>query len=328
MRNEGLRKTQRERQTNAPRPLPGERWRALTLPLLAQPKNSILDWMRFRTSIKQQTYDQPQSTLITGLPAEVRQIIWVKVLGERLLHIVRAPKRLLAIECVEDSVPNLETLYHGCWGSTTHDWINVKGPGFYTNPHREGWGTPANLLPLLRTCRVTYSESISLLYERNIFDINHFDTFTYLKRSILPHRLNQIRTLNISWEFVNDYSYDSPAPYDLRTWSEACDVLASFKGLQELTVHLLGKNGLSLDGRWKTVKRYWKNEKSRWGPVLEPLARSTAQKKFIIFLPWLVDECTEANKTCGYPFQLSTIVNPPPSSVWDRGAICSKVVAN
>lgn len=272
--SEDVEQTQRERKTNAPQRLPPTRPRALTF---ICPEKS--------------DFDQSQSALLARLPAEVRRLIWLKVLGGHLLHIARAPKRLLAIDCADKvhiGSDLLETRFHACWGVTRRQDTT---PGFYISP-RDHPSRPANLLPLLQTCRRVYSEAISILYQDNVFDINHLDTLIYLRQSVLPQRLNQIRTLNLIWDFKWPTA-TSRAPYDLATWQEACNILATFTGLQELTVYLTGENDL-------TAGTYWKD---RWGPLLETLAQIESVK-FDVFIPWTEEECAKAEKDGGYPFRL------------------------
>ncbi|PSS18375.1 hypothetical protein M430DRAFT_58556 [Amorphotheca resinae ATCC 22711] len=282
-----LKKAPKWRPTNVPSLLPRKRPRALTCPLPAKTDKS---WNPFKKSVLQQTCDQSQSGL-ARLPGEIRQLIWTEVLGRHLLHIVYAPQRLLAIDCAEEVDDELETRHHLCWGVTT-----AKAPsGSYLYPHSDHPAKPANLLPLLQTCRRIYTEVISILYEDNIFDIGSLLPLLYLQRSVLPQRLNQIRVLNLTYSYAMVISA-SPLIYEINEWREACDVLMSFAGLQELTVHFK-----------KSRKDSWPGAdgKSQWGPLLEALTQiNTAKKKFDVFLPWTEDECAEAAKEGGYPFRL------------------------
>jgi hypothetical protein len=297
---EDVNRTQKERRTNAPQRLPRQRSRALTCPLPTKPDKPRRLWNPFKKSVCQQTFNQFQSALFAQLPGEIRQLIWTEVLGGHLLHVARAPMRLLAIVCAEKFGHELETRRHGCWGCTSRRLSMGTTPGFYLGPRHHHPSKPANLLPLLQTCRIIYTETISILYEDNIFDINHLDTLIYLQQSLLPRRLNQIRVLNFTWDFKWPTA-TSPAPYDITTWREACDALASFAGLQELMVHLTGPNDL-MPGA------YWKN---RWGPLLEALTRIKAAKKFHVLLPWSEDECVEAAKEGRYPFRLVSKAETP-----------------
>lgn len=242
----------------------------------------------------QQTFDQLQSMLCARLPYEIRQLIWSYVLGGRLLHIVRAydSKKLRAVDCVEGFGPGLETREHHCWGSITGPNTG-SSLGFYLMPCENHPARPANLLPLLQTCRMIYAETVTVLYEDNIFDLDFLDTLFYLKRPVLPQRLNQIHILNLSWHFKYSVANANP-PYDITTWRESCNVLANFTGLRKLTVHLASSFELPAGMKWKD----W------WGPLLEQLTWIKPVKRFDVFLAWSEDDCAEVARECEYPFQL------------------------
>ncbi|RJE19853.1 hypothetical protein PHISCL_07809 [Aspergillus sclerotialis] len=293
---EDIEQTQKDRKTKAPRQLPQVRPRALSNP---RPGERINLWNPFKKSV-QQTFDQSQSVLFARLPPEIRLRIWFEVLGGHLLHIVRAPKRLLAVECIEDFDHELQTGWHRCWGSTDAPLSLGTTPGFYLGPRQSHSAKPTNLLPLLQTCRMVYKEAIPALYEGNIFDINHVDTPLYLHRSILPQRLSQIRILNFTWDFKYHIPF-AKAPYDLATWSETCEVIASLAGLQELTMYLTGETDHIPGMRGKHL----------WGPILNELIRVRPTKKFHIFLRWSEDDCAEVGKECKYPFRLLLMVEKP-----------------
>jgi hypothetical protein len=296
---EDVKKTQKERKVNAPQRLPRHRPRALTGPLCDNLDRWSLSWIPFMRSRQQQTSSQSQSSLLARLPVEVRQLVWREVIGGHVLHVARAHKRLLAINCAEHYSSKLPTRYHGCWGSTS-GWIQLgTTPGFYLSARGGHSAKPANLLPLLQTCRTIYSETISMLYRDNVFDINHVDTLLYLRQSVLPDRLGQIRTLNLIWDFKWPLRICS-APYDVATWREACRVLAGCTGLQELSIFLSG--GDLMPGL---------DKKERWQPLLEPLMLIKAARSFFVFLPWPEDVCAEVAKDGDYPFQLAPITFHP-----------------
>lgn len=289
---EDIEQTQKDRKTKAPGQLP----HALSNP---RPGEQINSWNPFKRSV-QQTFDQSQSVIFARLPAEIRVRIWFEVLGGHLLHIVRAPKRLLAVECIEDFDSGLQTGWHWCRGITDAPPTLRPTPGFYLGPLQPHSAKPTNLLPLLQTWRIVYKEAISALYEGNIFDINHVDTPIYLHRSILRQRWNQIRILNFTWYFKY-YISVAKAPYDLATWSETCDVIASLGGLQELTMHLTGETDHIRGMRGKHL----------WAPLLDELVRVKPRKRFHVFLRWSEDDCAEVQNECKYPFKLLPMVEKP-----------------
>jgi len=83
------------------------------------------------------------------------------------------------------------------------------------------------------------------------------------------------------------------APDDRTTWYEACNALANFDGLQELTVHLSG-------GDFEDASRIY-----QWESLLEALTAVNASKKFDVLLPWSECECAEAAGNGNYPFRLA-----------------------
>lgn len=171
-------KIQKDRETLAPKPLPPVRPRALTCPLpqpQPQPRKLCRSWNIFKKFIpKQKTFDQSQSPLFARLPYEIRCQIWSRVLGNRLLHIVRVPKTLLAIECVEDFGPDLETCQHRCWGFITGPPFS-SALGFYESPHPDHPSKPANFLPLLQTC-VWFTQRPSQSFTKLIYLTSNIST--------------------------------------------------------------------------------------------------------------------------------------------------------
>lgn len=157
---ENKRKVQKERKKNAPPVLPRQPPRSLTYP--PQAENSTHQWIRNLLKIvsPQYTCEQSESVLFARLPAEIRQFIWTEFLGGHLLHIVRAPKRLLAITCTENNSPDLETRRHGCWGVTNWSPWTYPIHGIYCGARPSHPAKPASLLSLLKSCRRIYTETI------------------------------------------------------------------------------------------------------------------------------------------------------------------------
>jgi hypothetical protein len=100
--------------------------------------------------IQQRTFAQKESLLITRLPHEVRILIWRYLLCDQHLHLVRAPKRLLAIRCYEYEF--IGDCRHECWGYST---ISVRSAAGYYKEKKDGARCEnANLLSVLKTCRL------------------------------------------------------------------------------------------------------------------------------------------------------------------------------
>lgn len=153
----------KERKAFRAKPLPTNRPRALTSPLDDDAQNQtdraqkhILSRIikKKQAQLHQWTSTQKDSLLITRLPYEVRRLIWRYLLCGQHLHLVRAPKRLLAIRCDEEEP--IGDFSHRCWGYTS---IRVRfGPrgavGYYKGQKNGAQCETANLLSILRACRL------------------------------------------------------------------------------------------------------------------------------------------------------------------------------
>lgn len=169
--NYSLPKIAAEREEYAPTPLPATRPRALTAPLvspsLVQPPDNGqrkrkwgLFWKKIDRPLQPQTTcDQRQCLLLSRLPPEIRLAIWKEVLGGLRVHVVQArEKRLLGIRCNEheEDLENKCPGAHECWGMSTAASLgyDFREVGFYMYPTEPV--CYANLLPLLKTCRLMY----------------------------------------------------------------------------------------------------------------------------------------------------------------------------
>lgn len=324
------------RAANAPPLLPAKRLRALTPPLPSedggeegdgeggsrdggeqQSSSSSRYMLRNRpgpnitkaarktsSSGRQRTADQLQSRLLLTLPAEIRRVIWRHAVGGQLLHMARVPNRLVALECAQpkDLTKDLETLRHDCWCMTRIGALRGTITRVYRAKNSAQPTRPAHLLPLLQTCRLVYAEAVSMLYQDNIFDIDHVDTLLYMKRCILPQRLHQITRLNYSWDFSQPVYPDSPR---YKTWREACNVLLSLSRLQELTIHLTGT--------FDVTSEYY--ESKSWVPLLDGLKQVKATRRYDVYIPWSEEECSRAAAENDFPF---TLVSRPQKPLTPR----------
>lgn len=148
----------KERKAFRAKPLPTNRPRALTLPLeddngksqIDRSQNILSRIIKKRKTIQQRTFAQKESLLITRLPYEVRILIWRYLLCDQHLHLVRAPKRLLGVQCYEDE--SIGPYRHECWGYST---ISVRSTAGYYKGKKDGAQCEnANLLSILKTCRL------------------------------------------------------------------------------------------------------------------------------------------------------------------------------
>ncbi|PLB50858.1 hypothetical protein P170DRAFT_508954 [Aspergillus steynii IBT 23096] len=238
----------KKRKANAPKPLPLGRKRALSI-------SSDIDKVSFveiqleeqkGSTRKQYMCSQQQSNFLTLLPLEIRRKIWSFCVGNMDLHLVREAKKLVAIQCLgEEEESRWPPCAHLCWGQPSRAFPGYHGicPGYLLDTN----GCPLfpDPIPLLQTCRMIYSEAIPMLYHENTFRFNHIDTILSLSQTILPSRLNLIRTVHLAYAFPvlmygEDKSENAVPPYDAATWEETCRILANMAGLRELYMHLGG----------------------------------------------------------------------------------------
>lgn len=149
-----------ERTENAPRPISEDRSCALELtdctPLwsIRYGLQLFRSWLSLGSSITKipdrATNPQQQSALISKLPPELRRIIWQQALGGKLLHITRAKKKLLAINCPVECPVQSDRISRACWG--LQDRNTRLFPGHYLRPFPGSKAVPGGLLSLSRTC--------------------------------------------------------------------------------------------------------------------------------------------------------------------------------
>lgn len=216
-----------------PRALPTIRPRALTPP--PSPRTAL--------ESPPTTFAQLQSPLFSNLPLEIRRLIYHHALVSRSTHIVRLGPRLGHIRCRLSR--NARPWDHRCWG------ITVNGSDLYHGPH-DGFPTEEEteenkpgLLPLVMACRRIYTEAMPVLYGDNTFSMLHLESVMSLADTILPQRLNTIRSVELGWYFYIPYPLytckfqpmDYP-PNDIATWERVWSILANMEGLVTLRIDL------------------------------------------------------------------------------------------
>ncbi len=88
-----------------------------------------------------------------------------------------------------------------------------------------------------------------MLYSQNIFFFDHLDTILNFSSTILPQRLNTIRSLRLRWCFKSSFGSELGSiipslrlypPHDEATWEKVWQIIAGMQGLQKLKVHIWG----------------------------------------------------------------------------------------
>ncbi|KAI9709974.1 MAG: hypothetical protein M1820_003052 [Bogoriella megaspora] len=169
----------------------------------------------------QQTYNQHESPLMQ-LPSELRRMIWEEVIGGNLFHIVRCPKRLLGIQCPETANAYPGVFERPCWGAVYRPGLIPPVYGKYRSVKDHSDAASADILPILQTCRLIYSETVDLLYQDNVFAFDHLDAALNLRQTTLKCRWNAIRTVCLQWRFRYPFeTLPSPSLHN----EETCSVL-------------------------------------------------------------------------------------------------------
>jgi hypothetical protein len=200
----------------------GTRSRSLTLPLESPQRVGL-------RRAKQQTFEQDTCPLFQ-LPYEIRELIWRAAVGGH---------------CIAQD-------YNGTRiGDESDPWPPWETPGGYRRGLRAwGWEPKGgrNFIGLLLTCRRmcafnpcfegtvmlivgSYSESIDLLYEKNLFYFrNPFTHWSFATWKVVPKRLQHVRVLVLD-ETIGDPAIIKANP---RNWKLTCTFLTSMQRLRIL----------------------------------------------------------------------------------------------
>ncbi|KAF2710722.1 hypothetical protein K504DRAFT_453786 [Pleomassaria siparia CBS 279.74] len=287
------------RQKMAPRPLakraPNHRL-SISFPLPDTNKRTVVNGSYIEKTTRGPTIDQTLTPLMR-LPMELRQMIYRYVLGDSTMHMVLKEQKLGHLRCKAESTITCPMGYNGltlsrecCWGKV--DSANIWSP---QNGNKEE-PTDGGIVPLLRSCRQIYSESIKFLYSTNAFSFSDLDALRYFSCTVLPQRFNLIQNLDIEWAMAWPI-YDpiaqqlllvNPAlypPNDEATWEETWRIISNMPNLRVVRVSLL-----YFDGFRDTACE----EK-----MLAPLRKVTRPETFEVHVSWQGQEITDA------PFDLT-----------------------
>ena len=180
-----------------------------------------------------QAFSQSQSLLFNKLPPEIRQQIYLYALGERTIHLVPKHSRLDHVLCTGSSYPNLRS--YACWTIRT---TSVSPSIAYILREKDWSGVGDGLLNLLQTCRKIYSEAVHILYAGNTFDVPTPESIILLVDTVLPHRLNNIRSIHMSWHFCRVWSTGALPSQAQHDWDKCWSILSTIRSLRHLRVIL------------------------------------------------------------------------------------------
>ncbi|KAF2649620.1 hypothetical protein K491DRAFT_762285 [Lophiostoma macrostomum CBS 122681] len=132
---------------------------------------------------------------LLSLPAEVRTIIWNHAVGGNKIAIFRENNRLAHCILDEENSQTPEVLFSISPLSVPVVVRSIRGT--FEEPRRR---CKSNTLALMKTCRTVYSESIHLLYSRNIFVLIQNHTLMDLHSTVPRDYFMTIRSLHIHWQ--------------------------------------------------------------------------------------------------------------------------------
>lgn len=228
--------------------LPGKMKRRRQAAMIERRRNEPRPLPRHRRALSVTHLDLSQNSALLSLPREIRLQIYSHVIGYDLLHLVQLSKRLGHMRCTHQSSPDplvkthIDTgifwdLNEGCAFQRPHGAYPF-GPYGYGEPLH--WNeTSDNSLSLLQTSRQMYADASHILYTTNTFDINHPQTLIFLDRTLLPHRIQSIRYLQIKWFSPKDFHHERrigrTEPDTVETWDQMCQIiLTKMTGLRHV----------------------------------------------------------------------------------------------
>ncbi|KAH8671918.1 hypothetical protein BGZ60DRAFT_430356 [Tricladium varicosporioides] len=258
-----------------PKPLPSVRPRSLTshsIPKVdiktfkLQQKQEIL-----KSKSDQQVQTFAQTTVMQdhmkgffSLPLELRQNIYFdafnapedfRCTGKSILQIIQTElqsRRLCYVPCLWHGHTHH---YTGCY-QTRNGEAAVIVPHMYKTEHYNNRelcviGDVKNgPLALLTTCRMIYREAIDVLYSRHQFYFRHLLNFIDFARTVLPQRLNSIRSVHLVFPLTDAKIQDhfdhqmSRTTGDPQTTEERVfKILSGMENLTELEVQFEGTVG-------------------------------------------------------------------------------------
>jgi len=125
-----------------------------------------------------------------------------------------------------------------------------------------------------------YAESIAILYRENEFQFCRLEVWLYLRRILLPQRINDFRTVRFPWGIQEPPTEGSP---EQEKWSEVWRVIASLEGLKKLRVEIEPSIRYCYD--WSLAEK----------TLLEDTRKVVRPELFELYLSW---------GGCGYTFSL------------------------
>lgn len=203
-------------------------------------------------------------------------------MADETIHIIRLRKKLRHVECAKKQRSGVT-----CWGMSSVDGTLIRD----LEKKLLGRG----LLNMLRTCRRVYTEAIGILYSRNTFDVNGPETMISLSQTLLPDRLNAIRSLQLTWAFfhlahtVHDGDKILLAG-DEALWKVCWAIVGGMKGVRDVRI-------------WLSMSPAVEAARKPEEELLEPLKEIGRKKRIEVRVSWKLPE-SEDQSLEEYPFRL------------------------
>lgn len=256
-------------------------------------------------ALESKTLDQSHSILFT-LPAEIRELVWKAVLGDRIIHIQHLDGRLGHVRCADKDCGKWEMGNHKCWGYGHINIGAVQCPNSYA-PLIARSHICGIHLGLVMTCRLMfvplcflrpghcelmsyrYDEAINLLYTSNTISIRHLHIISQFRTVLPPQRLNLVTSLHLSWTIdwraawvvyppVHGSTSSSRAE-DQPTWLNAWKILARFKGLKVLRIELR-----------ECYRSYYPSGVENRAMLLNDMCCIKQVRIFEVWIPWRLED--------------------------------------
>ncbi|KIM99250.1 hypothetical protein OIDMADRAFT_56405 [Oidiodendron maius Zn] len=247
------RKRRREYVENVPYNLKGRGPRKSDLPNAKRRRRLTLPLSAGSKALR--TADQSQCNLLSKLPTEIRQLIWIECLGQMTFHLKIEDRKLRHTRCCSPTPASC----NGCYR------------------YRKGSQQNTHLLSLPLTCRQIYSEAIFILYSTNTFVTEQISTVEYLPLVFLASRHDAITSIRLEW-YLTDYgpgSLTSKTSFQMKQWVAIWRILTNMKSLQHLHVIMCYPGSI-----WEGLSKMDAAE------VVRPIMAITKPQNFKLDLPF------------------------------------------
>ncbi|KAF2434083.1 hypothetical protein EJ08DRAFT_22938 [Tothia fuscella] len=297
-----------------PTPLPLPRKRRLSLPLDPPVKSK---WWKCRKPKPERVFDQRQSPL-GRLPEELRQLIYVYVIGAQRIHIQHSFKRLGYVVCIHNE------------SGACHQALDCLKPHLNLNKRIGDQKPPSpggrlilshynhlklkpneveanntevpkrQLLAMAKTCRLFYTGYLAALYSIPDFSFTSVKQFELFSTAITSQRLEAITSLEFHSELRSNYFNNFDTGWEeipTSHWKKGWEIIAKMGKLKHIFVDLrMDPISLVPETSSSGVHR-WMEER-----IFDPMRGVTHVNDFVVEVNWYQSRNFELGET---PFTLT-----------------------